>query len=229
MGPAPLEVTLRPVGRLLNKLAGLEFIEGSLYPSFELHGPNPHTDDPRNAVWFWLADHALTIKRVAAKRRVDARAIAGAIAWEALQNPYPYEMTWFGRDPILGKMHLPTTEHEAEADRNWVFATEARGYMARRGAAERKRLLESDDEVAIEYIGAIMALVADEAHEYGIEVRAAPGALAWAYQEKGPEAWRAKLWDKRRDSLRGVKMFLPTNLMGWWVNQNLRYLDSALR
>jgi hypothetical protein len=230
IGPAPPESRFRPVGKSANQLARREFAEGYLrYPSFELRGPDPHTDNPRNSVWFWLADHARTINRVAAKRNVDARAIAGAIAWEALENPYPGELTWIGRDPILGKMHLPKNDNDAQANTNWIFATEARGYIDRRRAHERKRLLESDDEVAIEYIGAIMALIADEAHEYGIEVRRMPGVLTWAYHGSDPQKWRKLLWDKRRDSLRGVEMLLPTDAMGWWVNQNLPYLESALK
>jgi hypothetical protein len=74
-----------------------------------------------------------------------------------------------------------------------------------------------------------MALIADDAHEYGIEVRRTPGVMAWAYQSSDPQKWRALLWDKRRDSLRGIKMRLPTDTMGWWVNQNLPYLESALK
>lgn len=230
IGPAPPEKRLRPAGEFANQLARREFAEGYLrYPSFELHGSDPHTDSPRSAVWFWLADHARRINRVAAQRNVDARAIAGAIAWEALQNPYPGELTWIGKNPILGKMHLPKNDHDGQADINWIFAAETRGYMPRRRADERKRLLESDDEVAIEYIGAIMALIADDAHEYDIEVRRTPGALAWAYHGSAPRKWRELLWDKRRDSLRGVKMLLPTDAMGWWVNENLRYLESALK
>jgi hypothetical protein len=230
IGPAPPESKRRPLGKIANRLARREFAEGYLqYPSFELRGPDPHSDDPRDAVWFWLADHARTIKRVAVRRNVDARAIAGAIAWEAIENPYPIEFTWSGRDQILGKIHIPKNDNDANANFFWAVATEARGYMARRHADERKRLLESDDEVAIEYIGAIMALIADEAHEYGIEVRTTPGALAWAYHGKKPHEWRAWLWDKHRDSLRGVKMLLPTDVMGWWVNQNLPYLESALK
>ena len=110
-----------------------------------------------------------------------------------------------------------------------VFATEARGYMPRHRADEHKRLLESDDELAIEYIGAIMALIADDAHEYEVEIRRTPGALAWTYHSLHPWEWPAKLWDKRRDSLRGVTMGLPRDTMGWWVNQNLAYLESALK
>jgi hypothetical protein len=236
---APPESKSRLLGKTANRRARVEFARGSLqYPSVELRGPEPHTRNPRNAVWFWLADHARAIKRVAAQRNVDARAIAGAIAWEALENPYPFENTWLGRDRIVGKIHIPTDDHDAfNAKYFWSVATEARGYMPPRRADERKRLLESDDELAIEYIGAIMALIADDAHEYGVEIRRMPGVMAWAYQSTHPQedphwrgkSWPEKLWDKRHDSLRGVTMNLPSDTMGWWVNQNFAYLESALK
>lgn len=229
--PAPPESRWRLPGKSLNQRARVEFARGSLqYPSVEIRGLDPHTRNPRNAVWFWLADNARWIKRVAAQRNVDARAIAGAIAWEALENPYPIENPLFGRDRIVGKIHIPKDDNDANnASFFWSVAAEVRGYMPRRRADERRRLLEIDDGLAIEYIGAIMALIADDAHEYGVEIRRMPGALAWTYQTLHPWEWPAKLWDKRRDSLRGVTMGLPTDTMGWWVNQNLPYLESALK
>ncbi|SIT49799.1 hypothetical protein BN2475_1840001 [Paraburkholderia ribeironis] len=236
IGPAPPEAKSRAKGKFFNQLARREFVEGYLpYPSFELRGRSPNTDSPRNSVWFWIADHARTIKRVAAQRNVDARAIAGAIAWEGLQNPYPVELNWLGKDQIVGKIHIPENEMDrrrygqnGQADFFWAVAVEG-NYMPHCRADERRTLLEGNDEIAIQYIGAIMALIADEAKEHDIDIRRNPGALTWAYHGRHPDQWRAWLWDKLKDSSHTLTMRLPTDAMGWWVHQNLPYLESALK
>src|SRR5207245_9453123 len=57
------------------------------YPSFELQGPDPKTSSPEAAVNYWLQLHSAEIATSEQQWNVDRRAIAGAIAWEALQNP----------------------------------------------------------------------------------------------------------------------------------------------
>jgi hypothetical protein len=57
------------------------------YGSFELRGPRPPSLVPRDAVAYWLRQHKNEITRAESKWHVSRLAIAGAIAWEALENP----------------------------------------------------------------------------------------------------------------------------------------------
>ena len=80
------------------------------YPSFELRGPEPPKEakTAREKAAFWLSLHKEEIANAEANWNVSRIAIAGVIAWEALQNPQAFSVSSSGP----GKMHLHG---------NWAF------------------------------------------------------------------------------------------------------------
>lgn len=161
----------------------------------------------------WLRSEKSAIISVEARFHIDRRAIAGAIAWEALKNQHRS-----ARAVGLGKMHLWTW---FSLD-TMAKQTEEAGYLPRRWFPKRMLLLSSVDG-AIEYIGASMAAAADMAALYGYDIREDPPILTNVYQGSDLVEWKEHLAKKTK----GEKL-TPANPMAIWVGLNLGYLEDAV-
>jgi hypothetical protein len=158
----------------------------------------------------WLEAHRATIVDVERRRRVDRRAIAAAIAWEALENT-----TWpFSRRAVgVGKVHT---------NGSVVQQLEAAGYLPRRDYQERKALLRNADD-AIEYIGAIMEAQADIAEHFNWDIRSRVDILTNEYHGRDLQQWREQLAIKTPGSA-----LVPANPMALWARDNTSYVELAV-
>ena len=107
------------------------------YPSFELRGPEPPKEakTAREKAAFWLNLHKEEIANAEANWNVSRIAIAGVIAWEALQNPQAFSVSSSGP----GKMHL----HGKSGHLSWPEVVERTGRMKSLPEILRKIELQS--------------------------------------------------------------------------------------
>jgi len=157
---------------------------------------------------------------VAAERKygVTRIAIAGAIAWEMVENPMPSSLRGAG----FGKVHSFTGKPWAWYD-TLAKQAEDRGYIAKKSGIERVRMLETP-EGAIEYIGAMMAAIADVAGQHGTrDIRYDPEILTNVYQSMTLKDWEKHLAGKGPGSpLSGG------NKMDKWVVTHIDFLAAAV-
>ncbi len=190
------------------------------YPSFELQGPDPKTSSPEAAVKYWLQLHAAEIAASEKQWNVDRRAIAGAIAWEALQNPH--SVSWRASGP--GKPHAFGWSGPPQ----WTEVVEILHPERFQRFTDSYRLERlKNPAVAIDYIGAIMDTIAQMAEHYRWQIRNNPALLTYAYQARNVRSWQYTLLTKATSDI----FVLPRggeSRMGAWVDQNLLYLEGAV-
>jgi hypothetical protein len=186
--------------------------------SFELSDawdlPRP-TDPPGGLspaemqVMSWLRAHQTEIVDVEKRRHIDRRALAAAVAFEALKNVWPASLRAVGP----GKVHTKA---------NVVRQAESNGYLPPRTDSDRARLLRTPAG-ALDYIGAIMQAKADVAKEFGYDIRANVPILTNEYQGRDLTEWRDHLKAKSPGS-----PLAPANSMGIWAGSHLPYLEAAV-
>ncbi|HJT03169.1 MAG TPA: hypothetical protein VJ757_06005 [Pseudonocardiaceae bacterium] len=188
-------------------------ISWELSDAWDLPGPTTRLADmsaPQLQVLSWLEAHRAAIVDVEWRRRVDRRAIAAAIAWEALENArWPFSRRAGG----VGKVHTNAPV---------VQQAEAAGYLPRRNYRARKKLLRNADD-AIEYIGAIMQAIADIADDFNWDIRCRIDILTNEYQGRDLEQWRKWLAAKMPGSA-----LVPANPMALWARDNASYVELAV-
>ena len=168
--------------------------------------------------------------------RIDRRAIAGAAAWEMLENV----RHWSPRSSGWGKVHLYNYSAKGALKGGlgggWLGAamgavdfdtvakqTEDRGYLPPQTFADRKVLL-STPEGAIKYIAASMAAFADIAERFDFEdIRGNPTILTNVFQAHTLKTWEDYLGKKPAGS-----PFAAGNTMAVWVRSNLTFLEEAV-
>jgi hypothetical protein len=150
---------------------------------------------------------------------VPAEAIAGAILWDALENPY--------RRPFLrlgpGKVHPWEPGRTTAAER-----AEEAGLVpfAPGGVRSRLRILRRP-EGAIIYIAAILAYHAANYEAIaGVDVRADPAVMCTLYPGGNSEA-RAKRLARRRAKHPGA-MPRAADEMGPWVDRQRAFIRALL-
>lgn len=165
------------------------------------------------------------------KWRVDRRAIAGAIAWEALNNweIAGHKLTHGVRAVGLAKVHvydskIPLADVFNASPDTVAKQVEDAGYLPKQTLEDRKRLL-ADPLGAITYIAAILRAFADIAAPYGFTIGKDPVILTNLFQGKDLPKWRASLDDKKK---RGITTLSGGNTMDIWVGKNLPFLEDAV-
>ena len=153
------------------------------------------------AVLTWLLMHQKEIIQAEMKWNIDRRAIAGAIAWEALYNVKEDPPGFFSRWSGPGKPHYwdmeivpnpyppgtidephfpfiiaPTTTTAAEDAEN-------AGYLPKVSREERKNILSTPGG-AINYIGAIMRSQAGALSKAGYDISRDPTLLTFYYHAR---------------------------------------------
>ena len=196
----------------------------------------------------WLTQHRAEI--IAAERRfkVDRRAIAGAIAWEALINVRGRFTQIFGRGVGPGKAHVwdyhidiyPPTPLDISGgvavtltsdtlvkqveDADWLPNSER---LPKRSYDARKALLETP-EGAITYMAAAMNAAAHLSSDAGFpSIRRRPEVLTFFWQKNDLNSWQRHLAGKTKgtDFRTGPD---PNQDMDSWVKKNLQYLEDAV-
>jgi hypothetical protein len=182
------------------------------YPSFELSGAEPPSREPRAAVAYWLGLHKTEIAAAERRWRVSRTAIAGVIAWEALENPQGWSVSSHGP----GKMH--------EDPDLWAGAVGKLFYGNAEAGARDLHVFGNRPAVAIAYIGAALALIARDAEKAGFNIRNSPEILSQAYHGHSPRSWAEKMSAKKP----GDAFELVPGSMGPWILQNRDYLEQAV-
>jgi Protein of unknown function (DUF1402) len=160
-----------------------------------------------------------TIKKAAVDYDVPAEAIAGAILWEGIENPYHRS---FGRlGP--GKVHPGEFWEKSEAEKVEI---EGRVTPPAKSVSERSQRL-MDPEWAIVYIAAIMDRHADNYQKIANEnVRKDPAVLCTLYQG-GHSEDRAKRFAERRKADPKAHP-VAADEMGPWVQRWLPFIRTLL-
>lgn len=190
----------------------------------------------------WLQLHKPEI--VAAEKRfhVDRRAIAGAIAWEALKNVHGPIWNTFGRFVGPGKSHvwdwfiptgsqLPfipeTTQNtlvKQVEDAAWLPKGEQ---IPKQSYNDRKARLDSSAG-AITYIAAAMNAASHMSEDAGFpSIRKRPEVLTFFWQKKDLNTWAEHLRKKPggSDFKTGPD---PAKDMDLWTLENLQFLEDGV-
>ena len=186
---------------------------------------------PQMRVLAWLQKYKLDIVAAEQRWRVDRRAIAGAIAWEALENwniggfKIPHGVRAVG----AAKVHVYNSKNPmtniVNADENTVAKqVEDGGYLPKQSLADRKKLLATP-EGAITYVAAIMRAFSEMAVGYGFQIGGDPVILTNLFQEKDLPKWKASLEKKKAT---GITKLSGGNEMDIWVGRNLLFLEDAV-
>jgi hypothetical protein len=210
--PAPYEGILASWPLLVRQPVRRGYISFELSDAWDLPRPSGLYGGMSQAqlqVLSWLQAHVSEIAAAEKRWKVDRRAIAAAIAWEALENVWPASRRAVGP----GKVHYESSV---------VEQVEEAGYLPKRSKAQRRALLETPSG-AIEYIGAIMAGLADVAAQFGYNIRCNVPILTNEYQGRDLEQWRAHL--ARRQAGAPLE---PGNTMGIWSRENMAYLEIGV-
>jgi len=185
--------------------------------SFELEDTATKGTTPREKVKNWLIDNLGLIETAERNWGVDRRAIAGAIAWEALENALYLSVRAVGP----GKVHYK--ENKFSEGNPVSKQVEDRGYLPKQTMDARAKLLATTPG-AIDYIGAIMKAFADTAATAGYNIKCEPAILCTFYN--GFDLPKAEALFKTKK--------YPTPLspspdkMGHWVDTNVSYLEDCV-
>ncbi len=165
----------------------------------------------------WLREHRAEIVAAERRFRVDRRAIAGAIAWEALENVKPWSLRAVGP----AKPHL--WDFSLHPSNTLVKQVEDAGVLPKQSDAERRRLLQTPGG-AITYIAGAMKAAADLTEAAGLgSIRCRPEILTNFWQGSDLVKWRVHIAAKKLG-----KGFEPGNSMALWVASHLWYLEDAV-
>lgn len=234
---------LRRVGLILLVLAAALLVSFPLYRSSELTvsrvlhvvrqfrasisielADAPPGPTPKSRVFKWLRIHAPDINRAADRFKVDRRAIAAVIAYEALEDVSSSRF-WMPSSVGPGKVHYRDVYIEG---RSYFSSTnpplsqivETLGLLPTKSISQRKQILATAAGSAL-YIAAIFSVFQDIAARRGQHIQCRPDLLATMYT-----AWTFSGIERELTTLRGQK--LVDNIAGLWVHRNLRYFDSAV-
>ena len=177
-------------------------------------GPTPHA-----RVFRWLQAHRGDLAMAERTYKIDRRAVAAVIAYEALENVHNSYYFGLTRSAGPGKVHFKGG-YVFEGDPLSRQAEEL-GYLPRRTVTERRHILESAGG-SIAYISAIMARFARIAAGSGYSITCNSPALVTFYS-----AWD---FDRAREWLR-LKSFpntLRPNRPGHWAAEELTELTAVV-
>lgn len=177
---------------------------------------SPARNAAEEQVYAALHAHRDQIAAAGRRYRVSRIAVAGAIAWEMLENVR--SGGW--RSVGWGKVH---TFNFAFWDDPIAKEVEDRGYLPKQSRAERERLLRQPDS-AILYIAAIMGAVADAAERiHGGNIRMDAEILTNVYQSMDLDDWEGHLGRKAKGA-----GFGGGNAMDRWVVERRDFLEHAV-
>jgi Protein of unknown function (DUF1402) len=160
------------------------------------------------------------IRAAATRYGIAEEAIAGAVLWDALENPYKRPFLRLGPGKVRpSRIGGPSAAELAERTGFVPFSPAS--------ALARWRLLRRPDS-AIIYISAILASHAADYREIaGVEISEDPAVLCTLYQGGGSAERARRLADRRlRDP---GAMPRAADEMGPWVAEHIDFVRTALR
>jgi hypothetical protein len=179
----------------------------------------------QSQVLSWLQFNRSLILDAEKRWNVDRRAIAGVIAWEALENVLnsTFRFDGIGRSSGPGKVHYSTERLWGEGD-PVSKQVETAGYLPPLTMDARRTRLATPAG-ALDYIGAILSAFADIAatSKHKFKMRCLPDILANVYQSEDLNSWKTHLSTKPIGA-----PFVPGNDMAVWLAAKMDYVEAAV-
>lgn len=183
----------------------------------------------------WLRENQPSFVKAEQTFRIDRRAIAGAIAWEMLENVKASSPISVGPGKVhiyevvkgsLTKTLFSLASASIAGDRGkGTIAQEAEelGFLPRQSYENRVAILATPSG-AITYIAGMMAAIADLAGQHKFDdIRSDPVILTNVYQSKTLTTWKAALSTKTPGT-----PFAGGNPMDRWVSTHLAFLEDGV-
>jgi hypothetical protein len=174
----------------------------------------------------WLRDNKAAILEVERAFRVDRRAIAAVIAWEAMHNVmraglrgvgpgkmHTYDSKWAGVIPFLPKGDAIPQQ------------VENRGLVPKPKSDDERRVRMTTLIGAMAYIAAGMRAAIDMAAANGFDIAHDLAALTSFYQGHDLPSWERHIKSKKA---RGETRFVAADPIAVWVTSHVAYLESVL-
>lgn len=166
----------------------------------------------------WLENNKTAIIDAEGAFKIDRRAIAAAIAWEALEN---VRGSWTPSSVGPGKVHIRT--HRVVGEDTVAKQVEDAGMVPKQDMEGRKKTLATPAG-AIKYVAAIMKAGADIAfEEKKFEISKNPPVLCFMYQTDDLPKWRDRMKKKKAG-----EELSPGDQMGLWAKVHMRFLEEAV-
>jgi len=172
---------------------------------------------PEARVYKWLRRHRREILEAENRFKSDRRAIAGVIAYEALEDVSTSRL-WMLNSSGPGKVHyrgMPFYERKSVAEE-----VERSGLLPRQSLRRRKEILQSTLGASL-YIAAIMETYDAIASRQRIDIQCRPDILTTLYT-----AWNfsslERMFNQRRPHV------LANNAAGRWVAMHLPLLRNSV-
>jgi len=185
--------------------------------SWELRNA-PKASNAQWRVYYWLRRNARSIANAEKRYNVDGAAIAGVIAYEALEDVHPVTIRPLARYSGPGKVHFKEFRYSEGEPMSKV--AELRGYVAKVTMQQRARILATDSG-SVSYIASIMAMYARAGAAQGYDLRCRADLLATFYS-----AWTLAEAQKR---FRDIRAPLAPNRVGTWVILQKHFLQNAVQ
>jgi outer membrane protein OmpA-like peptidoglycan-associated protein len=174
----------------------------------------------------WLQDNKGIILEAEKAFRVDRRAIAAPIAWEAMFNIMRQGLRGVGP----GKMHTYSRQlagviqflPKGEAIPQQV---EDRGLVPKPKSDDHREIIMATPRGATTYIAAGMRAAIDIAAASGYDISHDIGALSSFYQAHDLPSWTAHIAKKKS---RSEKAFVAADPIAVWAISHTAYLESVL-
>lgn len=188
----------------------------------------PQASTSQSRVFFWLIKNISGIVATEQKYSIDRRAIAGAIAWEALQNVWPGPVDDLATSSGAAKFSGPGKVHYKEGRlKEGITAAieiEQRGRLPVQ-TMERRREILATTSGALSYIGAIMREFSDVAAQSGYYLDCDPPMLATFYN-----AWNINQAEPLFAKRRAPMPLTPNDKMGAWIGAkaNMTFIERAV-
>jgi hypothetical protein len=181
----------------------------------------PQAATSQGRVFLWLVAHSAAIVNAERTYSVDRRAIAGAIAWEALENPYQTFGGGLARFSGPGKVHV--REHRFSEGDPVAAQVERRDESLPDLDTEQRSRVLATAEGAITYIGAIMNAFAAEGAAAGYFLHCDPPMLTTFFN-----AWDLTQAQSLFQQKKAPDPLSPNEFMGAWVRDHLSFVETAV-
>ncbi len=179
----------------------------------------PYGETAQERVKGWLYFHQADIKTHERKFHIDRRAIAGAIAWEALENIWSTQMFGAARFIGAGKVHFK--ENYSSEGLPISKQIEDINLLPKQNQTDRKKILQTPNG-SIEYIAAIMRALSDIAFQSGYLLDCNPGILTTLFNSMDLYTAKAHFKNKKYPAE------LNPNQMGTWVIGSLDWIEDII-
>jgi len=227
--PGPAGTTLVPPGSGISAGKGLSY-ELKDAPAMSIPIPLGNVSEDEARAFAWIYEHRAEIIAAELEFRVDRRAIAGAVAWEALENAgFAGGVRAQGPAKVhsfkLNVGNVGYGENETIAKQ-----IEDLGYIAKQAnVGDRTEVLKTPAG-SMRYVGAIMAAFIDISAKHGYNIRCDPVVLTHCFQ--GPGSKFSKQgdldnWDKLLAAKKGAPL-APGNDMALWVKAHLALIEQVV-